>query len=78
MKNKLTRPRHYTYLKPEPRLVLEAWSYKIGYYRSTAIKYIVRAGKKENAKVDIEKAIQYLKFYLEDLENDNQNPKSKA
>lgn len=62
------RPSHYCDGKQyEPRKVISDWG--LNFNLGNAIKYISRAGLKENEKKedDIRKAIQYLKFELEDL-----------
>jgi len=61
-------PNHYTRLDPEPIRVTMAWG--LDHYRACALKYIARAEFHEKgAKVNIEKAIRYLRYYLENLEN---------
>jgi hypothetical protein len=64
MKEKVNHPQHYggdtTY---ETIKVLEAWMSPeefIGFLRGNAIKYLSRAGKKEDALVDLQKAYWYL------------------
>lgn len=42
-------------------------SFELGYCLGNAIKYILRAGKKGEAKEDIEKATWYLRRYVEKL-----------
>ncbi len=37
----------------------------IGFLKGNIIKYVVRAGKKEDAIKDLEKAKHYIEFYLE-------------
>ena len=45
--------------------IIESWS--LGFHLGNALKYIARAGlKTEDKREDIEKAIWYLKRYLED------------
>ena len=39
----------------------------IGFYKGNVIKYTVRAGKKDNASEDIDKAIDYLNYLKEIL-----------
>lgn len=51
-------PSYYTRLSPEPAWVLERWNLR--HNRSQAIKYLVRAGHKENELQDLEKAAQYI------------------
>ena len=59
----VNHPPHYTFGKIEVIDVLEDW--KLDFRLSLAIKYIARAGKKGSAKEDLEKAMWYLKRYIE-------------
>jgi hypothetical protein len=49
-----------------------AANFDLSYNLGSAMKYILRAGKKENnpAEKDIKKAINHLYFELERIEND--------
>lgn len=60
-------PRHYKDLSPEPIRVIMDWG--LNYTRSSAIKYLARAGRKEGADEtsDIEKAIHMLRLDLAHL-----------
>lgn len=53
-----TNPKHYTRLTPEPIEVIEAWS--LNYRLGNALKYIARAGFKDDRITDLKKAIWYL------------------
>ena len=46
------------------------WDYKDGFYLGTVLRYISRNGnKKGNSKAqDLQKCINYLKMYIEELE----------
>ncbi len=47
--------------------------FKLNFHQGTAVKYIIRAGRKtKDAKVDIKKAIWYLQDYLEQLQENEQ------
>lgn len=62
-------PSHYTNgRKYEPRKVIADW--ELNFNLGNAVKYISRAGRKGNKKEDLQKAIQYLKFELEDCEEE--------
>ncbi len=50
-------PAHYTRLSPEPAWVLERWN--LEHNRSQAIKYLCRAGHKDDELQDLRKALQY-------------------
>jgi len=56
---------HYETLTPEPIEVIEAWEHRLGYHLCTALKYIARAGQKEDAVKDLEKSIWYIKRKIE-------------
>lgn len=68
----VNHPEHYggdtTY---ETIKVIEAW--KLDFHLGNAVKYISRAGKKDDAAVDIQKAIWYLQRFL-DLERVARGP----
>lgn len=51
-------PKHYTETKIEPIDVIEAWG--LNFNLGNAVKYISRAGRKEDRKADIIKAANYL------------------
>lgn len=59
-----THPAHYRDLKPEPIDVIADWG--LNFNRGNALKYIVRAGKKDPAKTveDLRKAIVYLEHEI--------------
>ena len=42
-------------------------SFELGFHKGNAIKYILRSGKKNNERQDIEKAIWYLTRYKNNL-----------
>lgn len=65
----ITTQAHYATLKPEPIEVIEGWG--LGYVRGNAIKYLARAGKKdqsvEGTIKDLEKAITYIRREINTL-----------
>lgn len=62
----VSRPSHYTEgRKYEPRKVIADW--KLNFNLGNAVKYISRAGRKDDKIKDLRKAIQYIKFELEEL-----------
>jgi hypothetical protein len=69
MESEVKTPSHYHRLSPEPIVVLEQWN--LGNCLSNAIKYICRAGHKDDAVKDLRKAIEYLERKIEMIENDN-------
>ena len=68
MSDIISNPDHYIKgRKYEPRKVIEDW--ELDFYLGNALKYIARAGRKDNAIEDLEKAKQYLDFEIEKLSN---------
>lgn len=61
----INRPAHYTFGKYEVIDVIEDW--QLGFHLGAAVKYIARAGRKDPTKKleDLEKAVWYLKRYIE-------------
>ena len=58
MNDKVNHPSHYQGNKFEVIDIIE--DYKLGFSLGNAIKYILRAGKKNDYKEDLQKAIWYL------------------
>lgn len=54
------RPAHYTFGTHEVIDVIEDWGLAEDHYRACALKYIARAGRKEDFVQDLKKAIWYL------------------
>ena len=62
-------PVHYAAGSPyECIRVIEAWGLDRNHYLATAVKYICRAGKKDDELTDIRKAIWYLQRHADRLE----------
>jgi hypothetical protein len=60
----INHPSHYTAgRKYEPIDVIEDW--QLPMHLGNAVKYISRAGRKGDAREDIEKAVWYLRRYLD-------------
>lgn len=73
--NMVSRPRHYTEgRKYEPRKVIYDWG--LNFNLGNAVKYISRAGRKNDAVEDLKKAKQYLEFELEERMKGDQNETS--
>lgn len=64
----VSHPAHYTFGKIEVIDAINEW--QLDFDRGNAIKYIVRAGRKDPSKTseDIRKAIFYLEDYVKRLE----------
>ena len=62
------RPAHYAEgRKYEPRKVIHDW--QLNFNLGNAVKYISRAGRKGDMVEDLRKAIQYIEFEIEEIEN---------
>ena len=65
-KETVNHPEHYLPGTYETINIIEAYS--LGFHRGNALKYILRAGRKNsNVKEDLEKAIWYLQREMEKL-----------
>lgn len=54
--------------------VLEAWGLDMDFYLGNTIKYIARAGKKDETLQELRKALWYLKRRIKKLEQDRKAP----
>lgn len=69
-RNSVSHPSHYCQgRKYEPIKVIQDW--KLDFALGSAVKYIARAGRKDDAAQDLRKAIQYLEFEIERIENED-------
>lgn len=71
MEDMVNHPAHYGG-KDDPYeviKVIEAWELDRDFYLANAVKYIARAGKKDQAKEieDLEKAVFYLRYKIRQL-----------
>ena len=64
-------PVHYNNQK-EYDLIDVALDYNLNFFRFNVLKYICRAGKKENEIQDLEKAIDYLQRELQHLRQEQE------
>jgi hypothetical protein len=64
---------HYKKLGVEPWDVVGTWpqAQQVGFYRGNALKYLMRAGTKDDPMQEIQKARHYLDRLIEILENKN-------
>lgn len=70
--NAISHPSHYCDgRKYEPRKVIADW--KLNFNLGNAIKYLSRAGRKGDKVEDLRKAIQYIEFEIEEIENESNN-----
>lgn len=67
----IRRPPHYCFGKYEPVKVIQDWG--LSFCLGNVVKYLARAGRKDgNSKLqDLLKAMQYIEFEIEGLENEN-------
>lgn len=67
--NVISRPSHYTEgRKYEPKDVIRDWG--LNFNLGNAVKYISRAGRKDDILQDLKKARQYLDFEIEAIEEE--------
>ncbi len=66
--NKFTRPSHYCFSNIEPKDAIRDWG--LNFNLGNVVKYVVRAGKKENILDDLRKAMTYLNFEIEAIEEE--------
>ena len=68
--SKVTTPSHYDNGKSYD-VIDFCNDYKLNFNRGSAIKYISRAGKKDNEIQDLKKAIDFIQREIKYLENEN-------
>ena len=61
-------PAHYCYSKFEPKDVIRAWG--LNFNLGSAVKYIARAGRKDDILQELNKAKQFLEFEIEAIEEE--------
>lgn len=61
-------PKHYCFSEIEPRTAIRDWG--LNFNLGSAVKYIVRAGKKDDIIQDLKKAKQFIDFEIEALEKE--------
>lgn len=64
----IKHPAHYCYSAYEPKDVIRAWG--LNFNLGSAVKYIARAGRKDDILQDLKKAKQFLEFEIEALEKE--------
>lgn len=62
----IKHPAHYCYSKYEPKDVIRAWG--LNFNLGSAVKYIARAGRKDDILQDLNKAKQFIEFEIEAIE----------
>lgn len=61
-------PEHYKRLSPEPKDVIRSWG--LNFNLGSAVKYISRAGHKDEIVQDLKKAQQFIQFEIDYLKGD--------
>lgn len=63
-------PAHYKRLSPEPKDVIRSWG--LNFNLGSAVKYISRAGHKDDIIQDLKKAQKFIQFEIDYLEGDKE------
>lgn len=63
VKDNVFQPKHYAQFWPEPVTAINSWG--LNFNRGNAVKYIARAGHKNDEVEDLRKAIRYLEIEIE-------------
>lgn len=70
------RPEHYCFSKFEPKDVIREWG--LNFNLGSAVKYIARAGRKDDIVQDLKKAREFLTFEIEALEAERAGKSAKV
>lgn len=63
-------PAHYCYSEYEPKDVIRAWG--LNFNLGSAVKYIARAGRKDDVLQELNKAKQFIEFEIEAIEKERE------
>ena len=71
-------PEHYNRLDPQPKNVIRSWG--LNFNLGNAVKYVARAGHKDDIVQDLKKAQEYIQFEIDAIEEERkaQEPKKKT
>lgn len=75
-KDMVKRPEHYCFSKFEPKDVIREWG--LNFNLGSAVKYIARAGRKDDIVQDFKKAREFLTFEIEALEAERAGKSAKV
>lgn len=75
-KDMIKRPEHYCFSKFEPKDVIREWG--LNFNLGSAVKYIARAGRKDDIVQDLKKAREFLTFEIEALEAERAGKSAKT
>lgn len=67
-KDLISHPSHYCYSEYEPKDVIRAWG--LNFNLGSAVKYIARAGRKDDILQELNKAKQFITFEIEAIEKE--------
>ena len=68
-------PEHYNRLNPQPKDVIRAWG--LNFNLGSAVKYISRAGHKDDIVQDLKKAQEFIQFEIDAIEGTRAERKDK-
>lgn len=68
-------PEHYNRLNPQPKDVIRAWG--LNFNLGSAVKYISRAGHKDDIVQDLKKAQEFIQFEIDAIEEARAERKDK-
>lgn len=68
MSDLINHPSHYAYSEYEPKDVIRAWG--LNFNLGSAVKYISRAGRKDDIVQDLKKAVCFIQFEIEAIEKE--------
>ena len=71
-------PEHYNRLDPQPKDIIRAWG--LNFNLGNAVKYVARAGHKDDIVQDLKKAQEYIQFEIDAIEAERkaQEPKKRT
>lgn len=69
-------PEHYNRLNPQPKDVIRAWG--LNFNLGSAVKYISRAGHKDDIVQDLKKAQEFIQFEIDAIEGARAERKDKT
>ena len=72
MNDVIKHPSHYTEgRKHEPKDVIRDWG--LNFNLGSAVKYVARAGRKDDVVQDLKKAVQFIQFEIDAIEAERAN-----
>lgn len=68
-------PEHYNRLDPQPKDIIRAWG--LNFNLGNAVKYVARAGHKDDIVQDLKKAQEYIQFEIDAIEVERKKAENK-